>query len=221
MHINIVDSNFMFKKNVWSVNFLMPKETLKVANGYKLIPLGDLVTEKRDNRLISDDEINVRYVGLENIEPQTGRLVDYVPKNGYEIKSSCKLFRRGDILFGRLRPNLNKVLYNDILDDGVCSTEIIVLVPNENAVNPCYLSEILRTEKINSQIIKMVKGAALPRISMSDLKHLEVPIPSLQVQNELSNIISGKRNELEIHIRMAKQIPQDIGRLLTDAYSFA
>ena len=132
--------------------------------------------------------------------------------------SLVKRFYKGDILYGRLRPTLNKVYYNDCFEEGVCTTEILVLSPILEKVDPIYLAELLRTEVINRRIVGLIKGAALPRIAMADLKQIALPIPSLERQNEIANEISRKRKELEEHIRLAQEIPMDIDKYLTAAY---
>lgn len=71
---------------------------------------------------------------------------------------------------------------------------------------------------INRRIVGLIKGAALPRIAMADLKQIALPIPSLERQNEIANEISRKRKELEEHIRLAQEIPMDIDKYLTAAY---
>ena len=67
----------------------------------------------------------VHFVGLENIESQTGVLLGDTQSDFSIIESNKNVFRRGDILYGKLRPNLNKVHLANI--DGICSTDILVL----------------------------------------------------------------------------------------------
>ncbi len=59
----------------------------------------------------------MRYVGLENIEPQTMRLVGY--GNAHDVRSSSMRFSNGDVLYGKMRPYLNKVWVAEF--DGLCS----------------------------------------------------------------------------------------------------
>lgn len=219
MIVNIVDSNKLFHKNVWSVQLFLPQETLNVNSDFKLMKLSSLIHERKESVNPSGEQTLVNYIGLENIEAHTGRLISFTPKQGCDIKSTCKRFCRGDILYGRLRPTLNKVYYNDQINDGICTTEILVLTPCTEKVNPVYLSELLRTTVINSRIINLVKGAALPRVSMADLKQLEIPIPSIEKQNELAQYILKKRQELEEHILIVQQLPIDIDRHVTEAFS--
>lgn len=197
---------------------LFPHDELKINDGYKLVKLKDLVKERKES-VSAESEGNINYVGLENIESKTGRLVNYAPRPAVDIKSGSKKFQKGDILFGRLRPNLNKVLFNTDIDDGRCSTEILVLEPNSDVINPIYLSEIMRTEEINGRIVDLVKGAALPRVGITDLLNVEIPIPDVEKQNEISDIIVKKREELEEHIRLAQSIPMELDRMLVGAYS--
>ena len=218
MITNIISRDDLFIKNVWSVQFFLPKEELLTNDEFKLVKLETLVSERRESITLSDADKNINYIGLENIEAKTGRIASFSPKQGEEIKSTCKRFYKGDILYGRLRPTLNKVYFNDYFENGVCTTEIIVLSPVIEKVNPVYLSELLRTDAINRNIVGLIKGAALPRIAMADLKQVVLPIPSLKKQNQIAEEILKKRRELEEHIRLAQEIPTDIDKYITDAY---
>ena len=62
------------------------------------------------------------YIGLEHIEKNTGKLTDEVCVA--EISATKNKFRDSQILYGKLRPYLNKVYLSD--RDGVCSTDILV-----------------------------------------------------------------------------------------------
>ena len=219
MIMNIVDSVEMLKKNVWSVQFLFPQDEIKAKDGYSLMKLSELVDERRETISLTTDYGEVHYIGLENIESKTGRLVDFSIKNSSDIKSICKVFMKGDILYGRLRPNLNKVFFNNAFPKGECSTEIIVLMPKADMVDPVFLSELLRSEAVNRRIINIVKGAALPRVSMADLKQLQLPIPPLDEQRRISKIIVQKRNELEDHIMKARQIPLELSDMLSASFA--
>ena len=219
MVINIVNSYKLLSSNVWSVSFLLPHESINVTKEFSLITLAELVVERKESITLPNDETVVHYVGLENIEAKTGRLIDYSERHGRDIKSTCKVFRAGDILYGRLRPNLNKVLLNTSIECGECSTEIFVLIPNLDRIDPLYLSELLRSEGINKHIVSLIKGAALPRVSMYDLKRLMLPIPTIEKQHQLAKTIARKRDELEMHIQRAKQLPVEISNMLMEAYT--
>jgi type I restriction enzyme, S subunit len=69
---------------------------------------------------------NRPYVGLEHIESQTGRFIGSI--DPIEVKSSTFKFTPEHLLYGRLRPYLNKVMLPDFA--GHCSTEIFPILPN-------------------------------------------------------------------------------------------
>ena len=85
-------------------------------------PLRKSATFWRDLR--TEIPEGVIYIGLENIEANTGR---YLPSSEKESVSSAFAFRKGQVLFPKLRPYLNKVFLAPF--DGLCSTEFHVPTP--------------------------------------------------------------------------------------------
>lgn len=216
MVVNVVDNETFLLNKAWSIQFFLPQKELNISEDYTMVKMSDIVYERKGRNSCKPAIIN--YVGLENIESKTGRLVGFNPKDATEIKSSSKVFKKGDILFGRLRPNLNKIFYNDIINDGICSNEILVLVPNVDKVNPVYLAAILRTEIVNQRIISLVKGAALPRVSIHDLLDLEIPLPSLLQQNNIAEKIKLYCQELEECYKRIENIPSELDQLLSNDF---
>src|ERR1039457_3738865 len=95
----------------------MPK---KLPKGWVNTTLGQIVEPTRE-RVLPMEAPDMRYVGLEHIEPQTMRLLEH----GYarEVRSSSVRFSTGDGLYGKMRPYLNKVWVAEF--DGLCSAEFI------------------------------------------------------------------------------------------------
>ena len=86
----------------------------------------------------------VNYVGLENITQTSGQLSgNVVTNNPAEIKSLKNVFCPGDILYGKLRPNLNKVWLSD--RKGICSTDIFVVRSLDESVLPTLYAYIFRS----------------------------------------------------------------------------
>jgi len=122
----------------------------------------------------------IHYVGLENIESQTGILLGNIKSDYAMMKSNKNVFHKGDILYGKLRPNLNKVLVADI--DGVCSTDILVFRPYNPNLTTFYKHYFL-SEAFNSEVLKTVSGQQLPRTSWEKMER--IPVPSLDIQQQL------------------------------------
>jgi len=120
-----------------------------------------------------------KYLGLAGVARDTGEL------SGVEETADGLAFEyhAGDVLFSRLRPYLNKVLFAET--DGICSTEFHVMRVNCADVMPEYLAAVLRSGIIVTQTRHMMTGNTHPRISNDDVKNLRVPIPAIAVQSEI------------------------------------
>lgn len=133
------------------------------------------------------------YIGLENIDSSTG---DYVESKEKEIVSSAARFRKGDILFPKLRPYLNKVHRAQF--DGFCSTEFHVFEAHD--INPDYLTIVLRSSLTLAQTKHLMTGNTLPRLQTTDVEELVIPNPDVSKQVEIVKYIYGikdKANQLQ------------------------
>ena len=132
----------------------------------------------------------VDYVGLANISQNTGQIVGQTTTiNPASIKSTKSVFESNQILFGKLRPNLNKVWLSD--RSGICSTDIYVINSDDDRVEPTFYSFIFRSRRFNDLVMREVKGAQLPRIGWTSLARLQIPLPPLEVQKEIVEEIGG------------------------------
>lgn len=116
----------------------------------------------------------VFYVGLENIESNTGNLVGNPLTQFNTIKSNKNVYKKDDLLYGKLRPNLNKLYLAQ--EDGICSTDILVLKCLDKELSKFY-AYYLRTKKFNDEVVKTVSGQQLPRTKWSLIETIKVPVP--------------------------------------------
>lgn len=133
---------------------------------------------------------NANYLGLAGVESQTGEL------SGVQEEANGQAFayEQGDILYGRLRPYLNKVIVAE--NSGICSTEFHVMrVIDTATVLPEYVAAILRSDLILSQTKHMMTGNTHPRISNDDVQNLYIPIPDITVQREIVSELRKRRME--------------------------
>jgi restriction endonuclease S subunit len=126
---------------------------------------------------------DVFYVGLENIESNTGNLVGNPLTQYATIKSNKNIFKKGDLLYGKLRPNLNKLYLAN--EEGICSTDILVFRCLDEELNKFY-AYYLRTKQFNDEVLKTVSGQQLPRTKWSLIETIKVPVPQA---NDKQNII--------------------------------
>lgn len=160
---------------------------MRLAEGWRVVALGDLADSVRETVKPEDIPRNSPLVLLEHIVSGTGELAVGSAVPG-AVKSAKLKFEEGDVLFGRLRPNLRKVCVAPI--GGICSTDIIVLRPRTNGTS-YLLSTILRGPEVTTQVMRHVSGANLPRINVQDLKRISFPWPSDQRLEELECVCRG------------------------------
>lgn len=129
-------------------------------------PLRKTATFCRDLR--TDIPEGAVYIGLENIEANTGR---YLPSSEKESVSSAFAFRKGQVLFPKLRPYLNKVFLAPF--DGLCSTEFHVL--EGKSVRSDFLALFLRSQLVVKQTKHLMSGNTLPRLQTEDIEDLLIP----------------------------------------------
>lgn len=165
---------------------------------WKMTKVSELFDRVTDNVNPQDGSGIVKYIGLENIESNSGVVVGDVETEMSEIKSAKTKFKKGDILFGKLRPNLNKVWYAEF--DGICSTDIVVLRA-KRGVDPQLYSIILRDESFNQEVVKGLKGAQLPRVSFDYLGDLTLPFIPDNNQADMLEILRSEQK----HVDSAKE----------------
>jgi type I restriction enzyme, S subunit len=167
------------------------------------IALGEV--NERVTPILDCPESEVNFVSLGNIRSNTGELVDFAPVKGSDVLSSSPIFKKGDILYGRMRPYLNKVWLAEF--DGVCSGEAIVLRPNPDRVNTEFLRSILLSRITVDQVVPLQTGTSLPRVSADDLFAIRLPIPAERpVQEEIAKQISAQRAEARQLLREADAV---------------
>lgn len=134
---------------------------------------------------------SMRYVGLENIESNTGKFLT----NGADFspEGTPNLFKKNDVLFGKLRPYLAKGLVAGF--DGVCSSEILVLRPIE--VLPNYLLYYLLSDGFIKSVDSSTYGAKMPRASWEFIGNMMQLVPSLNEQQAIINFLDDKTARID------------------------
>lgn len=138
-------------------------------------------------------ELGDDYLGLANVQPNTGERVESNDEDG---QGSCFSYQEGDVLFARLRPYLNKVYRAE--SGGVCSTEFHIIRVHVDPQQrpdllPDYLTAILRSSIVLSQTRHMMTGNTHPRLAIEDVVNLVIPIPDRDVQEKIADEAARRR----------------------------
>jgi type I restriction enzyme S subunit len=128
--------------------------------------LGNVVdygkVEKAEPNNISDD---TWVLELEDIEKDSSKITQRLNFLARQSKSTKNRFKKGDVLYGKLRPYLNKVIVAD--SDGVCTTEIIPLSGGKN-LNNQYLFFWLKHPIFLAYVSEVSYGVNMPRLGTKD-----------------------------------------------------
>lgn len=182
-----VNSTQLFAANRWTVSYFVNAEKEDMPSAFPMLPIREVAVERKgasDPQKMGD--VSITYLGLENVRSRTGELVDFSLRPAQSIKSRSKVFQVGDVLYGRLRPELNKVfLAQGEIEGGLCSGEFIVLVPKTDIVLPRYLRHILASSFVTQFAEKFKAGASLPRMAAVDLLSIEIPVPDIKIQTAM------------------------------------
>ncbi len=166
------------------------REAMDYSNvQWPLVSLGDVFTKITNSIDPKQHTGNITYIGLENIESHTGSIIGKYKTEISTIKSNKSRFEQGDILYGKLRPNLNKVYL--ATDSGICSTDIFVLRGDENVVIPNFYVPFFRSKQFNTEVLKGLSGAQLPRVGWKYFASIKIPLPPLAVQEAIVAEIEG------------------------------
>ena len=111
---------------------------------------------------------------LEDIEKDTASILEKKKKSDREINGVRHSFRKGQILYSKLRTYLNKVLI--ATEDGFCSTEIVPITASKALLSE-YLLIVLRSPYFLEYTASCGYGVKMPRLGTNDAKKAIIPIP--------------------------------------------
>jgi type I restriction enzyme, S subunit len=129
---------------------------------------------------------------MENVEAHTTRLLGTVEAS--TMKSSAVHFQTGDVLYGRLRPYLNKVHLAEF--PGLCSAEFIVLTPR-NGIDGRFIRYLLNSIRFVSFASALNAGIDRPRVDFEGIADYEFAIPPSSEQCRIVEKVDSLLSKLE------------------------
>jgi type I restriction enzyme S subunit len=158
-------------------------DAISSAPSWRRVHLRDLCDQVRQVLQAESAEAKRRpYVSLENIQSEGGQIVGLVG-DGTVGKSMTFAFSPREVLYGKLRPYLNKVALPDF--DGRCTTELIPLRPKPG-VDRDFLAWLLRRPETVAAAMQEKTGSRMPRADMDSLMSMEVSAPSEAEQKRIA-----------------------------------
>ena len=141
-------------------------------------------------------------LNLDMVEQQTGRVIEYKYVGEDDLNGSIIQFDTENVLYSKLRPNLNKVVLPQ--KDGFSTSELLPLRPDAGVLNRDYLAAFLRSDSFVTWAVSKTAGAKMPRLGTKDLMNAEIPVPNIEQQKtiaekfkKLEQLISLRKQQLE------------------------
>ena len=142
------------------------------------------------------------YLALEHVESWTGQITR--TDEDIEFDSQVKVFRAGDILFGKLRPYLAKVTCPK--KDGVCVGEFLVLRPRDAETVGPYMERLLRSKPIIDAVNSSTFGAKMPRADWQFMGSMAVVRPSVPEQATIVRFLEHADRRIRRYIRAKEKL---------------
>ena len=188
--------SFSDKSHYENVPFELPK-------GWVWTTLGEISNYGESTNVPVDKISKESWVlELEDIEKDSGRLIQRRVKADRKINGVRHSFSNGCILYSKLRTYLNKVLIAD--QSGYCTTEIIPITCNKG-VMPEYLCQVLRSNYFVDYTISLGYGVKMPRLGTADAIKSMIPLPPIHEQARIVALI----NRLATYIELLEANKQD------------
>jgi len=167
--------------------------------------LGSLVKTK-EKRMKPKGKDSI-YIGLANINSDTGE-IEVNTVDEANIEGTSVIIEAGDILFSKLRPNLNKVaICPKYIGNALGSTEFVVM--ESKNIDKYFLYSVLKSNVALKQVIDITTGSTLPRIDSEDVLNILVPIPSPEIQKYIGDKVR-RAEELREEAKRLKEETEDL-----------
>jgi type I restriction enzyme S subunit len=150
----------------------------ELPKGWAKGPFSEFI-QPRGEKASPSDHPDLKFIGMDHVEAHTMRIIGAVPAS--DMKSSAARFYKHDVLYGRLRPYLNKVAQPKF--DGLASAEFIVFGGNE-LVDASFLRYRLNSRDFVNFANHLNEGDR-PRVSFDQFGNYELLIPPLNEQRRI------------------------------------
>ena len=185
------------KAEIISDNGHYPKVVpFKLPNGWSWTTLGSITNY---GSCTTSDVLQIPdsawVLELEDIEKDSAKILSIHTKKDREIKGVRRSFKKGEILYSKLRTYLNKVLVAS--QDGFCTTEIIPISVS-SVIDNIFLCHVLRSQYFLDYTSVCGYGVKMPRLSTKDAQNGLVPLPPRKEQLRIVSKIEELFHQLDM-----------------------
>ena len=172
-----------------------------IPQGWTSGKLGDIGTNSRRGVQPSDIAPNTPYIALEHMPRRCIALGDW--NDSADVASGKSAFKKGEILFGKLRPYFHKVGVAPF--DGVCSTDILVLAPKSPEWFGFLLGHASSDELIQFTDLAST-GTKMPRTNWSDISSFKVALPPKPIADAFTRNIQPMLDRIHANLHQSRTL---------------
>lgn len=182
----------------------------KLPEGWVETQLGNVVEYgKAAKRTLSDVKQETWVLELEDIEKDSSKLLGKTRAHQRPFKSTKNSFQKGDVLYGKLRPYLNKIIVAD--EDGVCTTEIVPINAEPFCFNK-YIFYWLKSSTFLHYVDEVSYGVNMPRLGTADGLKAPLRLAPLAEQKIIAEKLDTLLAQVDSTKARLEQIPQILKR---------
>ena len=166
----------------------------------EIVQLKDIVNLRRETVQPNDSNKKLNFVGLKHIDSGVSTLKRW--GDASEVKSVKSRFYPDDVLYGKLRPYLDKAIIAEFA--GICSSDILVFTANSRMI-PGFLVYLLHSHTFKSYAVSTSSGITLPRTSWNALGEFTFALPPLAEQHRIVTKLEGLFTQLDAAVDNLKK----------------
>lgn len=167
----------------------------EIPSHWKVIPF-KRVAKVKTNLVHPEDYLSYPQVSPDCIEKGSGKLIKYETVEKANVESDNHLFFKGQLLYSKIRPLLNKITIAPF--DGLCSAD---MYPIETTMDTAFLKYMMLSDSFLESVRIVVRDRVkMPKINQEELSQTILLYPPLIEQLVIATYLDRKSAEIDEHI---------------------
>ena len=187
------------------------RANIRIDPGWPMVELGEICS--LGGTITKDVDLTLPYFGGDSIESNTGKLLKQETAQVQQVNGPVYEFAGERLLYSKIRPYLNKLAIVDLR--GYCSSDMYPLLPDHSRVHVTYLATYMLSQAFNERIRGYYERASIPKINRAQLFETEIPLPSLEIQQQIVAEIETEQALVDANRKLIGRFEKNIQATLS------